>query len=289
MVALCACAPRASIPAPPRAAGEPALWVVRDADSTIYLFGTIHIRKPGAEWGGPTAKAALESAHEVWTEISLDDTAQAKLQEAFQRLGLDPEHSLSQQVAPERRAQLAQVAAALNLPPGRIDYFKPWVAAITVSLAPMVQAGYDGEAGVDKLISRAARTDSKRMRAFETAEQQMQMLAGLPTEVQLQMLYDALDKYQEGPGELQALETAWESGDENTIHTTVSQDMIVKYPVLYDTLFRRRNAAWADILTKELAGSGIAFVAVGAGHLSGPDSVQHFLEARGHPVERVTR
>ena len=43
----------------------------------------------------------------------------------------------------------------------------------------------------------------------------------------------------------------------------------------------RRNQAWAAALQAKLAGSGVSFVAVGAGHLVGPDSVQAQLKKRG--------
>ena len=44
----------------PGKSGEPLLWVLRDADSTVYLYGTIHLRRQGGAWGGPKAKAAFE-------------------------------------------------------------------------------------------------------------------------------------------------------------------------------------------------------------------------------------
>src|SRR5207244_8510894 len=32
---------------------EPAMWVVRDADSTIYFIGTAHLLRHGMEWKSP--------------------------------------------------------------------------------------------------------------------------------------------------------------------------------------------------------------------------------------------
>ena len=48
-VPACAQTPAAPPPAAPGDA-DPALWVVRDADTTVYLFGTIHVLKPGLSW-----------------------------------------------------------------------------------------------------------------------------------------------------------------------------------------------------------------------------------------------
>jgi uncharacterized protein YbaP (TraB family) len=52
-------------------------------------------------------------------------------------------------------------------------------------------------------------------------------------------------------------------------------------------LIRKRNAAWADWLTKRLDKPGTIFVAVGAGHLAGEDSVQTMLDAKGLRATRL--
>ncbi|MDZ4778004.1 MAG: TraB/GumN family protein, partial [Alphaproteobacteria bacterium] len=79
----------AAAPAPVSAvvAPQPALWVVRDADSTIYLYGTIHLRKAGSAWGGPAAERALGEAQEVWTEIDMDPAKEAAMQGLVMRYG----------------------------------------------------------------------------------------------------------------------------------------------------------------------------------------------------------
>ena len=41
--------------------GKPALWVVRDADSTIYLFGTVHLLRPETVWNSPVVKSGAMS------------------------------------------------------------------------------------------------------------------------------------------------------------------------------------------------------------------------------------
>src|SRR6185369_1001930 len=38
---------------------RPALWKLADADTTIYLFGTIHALPDGVEWRGRRIDAAL--------------------------------------------------------------------------------------------------------------------------------------------------------------------------------------------------------------------------------------
>ena len=40
-------------------AGAPLMWTLKDSDTTIYLFGTVHILRPETEWRSPAFEAAL--------------------------------------------------------------------------------------------------------------------------------------------------------------------------------------------------------------------------------------
>ena len=55
----------------------------------------------------------------------------------------------------------------------------------------------------------------------------------------------------------------------------------------YQTLLVKRNANWAGQIDTMMDGEGVIFIAVGAAHLAGDDSVQALLEQRGYTVERV--
>ncbi|HBV13345.1 MAG TPA: hypothetical protein DEB60_09515, partial [Brevundimonas sp.] len=84
-------APPAAAAAPiPRAEGAgPALWVVRDADSTVYLFGTVHVLRPGTAWGSDKVDAAFASASDIWVEIA-DQDDQTVVMPVIQQHGVDP-------------------------------------------------------------------------------------------------------------------------------------------------------------------------------------------------------
>lgn len=267
---------------------QPALWAVRDADSTLYLYGTIHMRKQGAAWGGPAAEAALAEAQEVWTEVEVDPAREDAVRPLVARYGFDTTRSLSSQLSPERAAQLKAVVAGLGLPMQNMEAMKPWLASLTLSVVPMLQAGYDPKSGVDQTIDRVAEAAGKRMRWFESSEEQIQFLSGFDQALQIQMLEDTLDEAGEGPAMLAEMERAWEMGDDAKLADEMVAELRTEFPQLYEVLLSRRNAAWTDVLAKELDGAGVDFVAVGAAHLAGPDSVQAMLQKRGYRVERVT-
>lgn len=267
---------------------RPALFVVRDADSAIYLFGTIHVRRPGSDWGGQAAHAALAESGEVWTEIDIDPDAAARSQAVIMRLGMAPaDQPLSSHLSDAENRRLDTLLAQLHVPRAVIEPMQPWFAGITLSIIPMMQAGYDPNVGVDQMIDRAAEAAGKRMRAFETLEQQLSFMAGLSREAQREMLLDAVDQGGKGAEEFDGMSAAWETGDLDTLEALVVEDTRKNYPELYGVLIRDRNDAWMDVLTQELGGAGVDFIAVGAGHIVGRDGLVAQFRALGFQVERV--
>ena len=58
-------------------------------------------------------------------------------------------------------------------------------------------------------------------------------------------------------------------------------------PEVGKLLLTDRNARWAQQIDERMDRPGTTFVAVGAGHLAGAESVQRMLEARGMKVTRL--
>ena len=48
--------------------GAPLLWVAKDGDSTVYLFGSVHLLPQGTDWMDQRLFAAFDSANQVWFE-----------------------------------------------------------------------------------------------------------------------------------------------------------------------------------------------------------------------------
>ncbi len=282
-----ACAPASAAPpvtpvAPP---AGPAMWVIKDADSTIYLFGTVHLMKPDRQWRTPRFDAAFNSAEEVWLEIN-DKDDPAAMQTLVMQLGMDAANPLSKRLTAEQYGRFQTAAGKAGLPAAALDPMKPWMAAVTLSFVPMMKAGYDPNAGIDNVIKGAGQQASKPIRAFETAEQQLRFFDSLPTELQVEFLMSSIDEMDESPKMLDGLVDEWIVGDTKALEQDLVADMQEKYPQLYKVLLVDRNTAWADTLAKRLEGSGVSFVAVGSAHLVGEDSVQSFLARKGIKAER---
>lgn len=283
-------APAAAAPAlraVPQAPGQgPALWVIRDADSTIYLFGTVHVLRPTTAWGTAQVNAAFDSADEVWLEISNPDD-QAALIPIIQQHGLDPANPLSSRLTTEEFAKFDEAAKAAGASGAQLDVFRPWLAAIQLSVAPLVKAGYDPQSGVELILKARAQDAGKPVKGFETLDQQIRILADMPEDVQLGFLRSTLEDYDQAATMLDGMVTSWSTGDVAGLERVMVEEMQTETPQVYEALLVRRNQDWANQIQTLLAGSGTTFVAVGAAHLAGEDSVQEILEDRGVAAERL--
>lgn len=271
----------------PRAEGAgPPLWVVRDADSTVYLFGTVHVLRPGTAWGSDKVDAAFASASDIWVEVA-DQDDQAVVMPVIQQHGVDPSRPLSSILSTEEFAAFDKVAQANGASGAALDAYRPWLAAFMISMSGPTNAGYRSEAGVDKTLMDRARAQGKALHGFETADVQVRLIAGMSEEAQVAYLNNYVRNADGIVANLDATVAAWLKGDAaeagrlNRINTRdIHQD--IHRAALID-----RNADWTKQIEAMMQGSGTAFVAVGAAHLMDQDSVIDMLTARGFKVERL--
>ena len=82
------------------------------------------------------------------------------------------------------------------------------------------------------------------------------------------------------------MQAAWRRGDQS-VFVGMLQQLKQASPDTYRMLFTERNARWADWVAARMQTPGTVFVAVGAGHLAGADSLLVRLAERGIPSQRV--
>jgi len=278
----------AAVTAPaPRAEGTgPALWVIRDADSTIYLFGTVHVLRPTTAWGSDTVDAAFDSASRLILEVANPDD-QAAAMPLVQQYGISPETPLSSLLTADEMAALDVAARSMGMTAAQLDPLRPWLAALTLSVAPMTKAGYDPQSGVDLLLKARAEAAGMPVDGFETIDEQLRILAGFPEAGQLALLRSTLEDFADATVELEKLVSAWAEGDIDTIESVGVAPMRDESELMYQSILVNRNVNWAGQIETLLEGSGTVFIAVGAAHLVGDDSVQAKLAERGIAAERL--
>jgi uncharacterized protein YbaP (TraB family) len=271
--------------AAPLTDADPALWVVKDEDTTIYLFGTVHVLKPGLSWFDEAVKAAFDASDELVLEINQPDPA--TMQPLMMRLGFDTTGTpLSQTLPGDKGAAYLKAMAAAGIPTATAEHFKPWLAATILSLAPLEKSGYVAANGPEAVLTAAATKAGKTLGELETAEQQLGYLAGLSTEAQTEFLTSTLDELPKAGETMATMVADWSNGKPKALGALLNAN--ITSPELKKTLLTDRNARWADWVTTRLETPGTVFVAVGAGHLSDiPGSVQADLRAKHVTVTRV--
>ena len=271
----------------PRAEGAgPPLWVIKDADSTVYLFGTIHYLRPGTAWGSDKMDAAFASASDIWVEVADQDDPTAVTKVAQQH-GVDPARPLSSILSADDFAAFDRSAQAVGANGAALDAYRPWLAALVVAGTAPMQAGYRAEAGVDKTLMDRARAEGKIVHGLETADRQLRLIAGMSEEAQIAYLNNYVRHGDQIVPKLDQTVAAWIKGDTAEIGRLNRTDTRDIHQDIHRAALIERNTDWTNQIDTMMQGSGTAFVAVGVAHLADQDSVVDMLKARGYTVERL--
>lgn len=270
----------------PSRADGPAMWRLGTLNSTVYFLGSFHILPADVDWRDARVDEAVEEAGTLVFEI--DDSEMTDLEAAAmmqQRALLPGGKRLADVIASETYAQLEIVAPKIPIPMAMLDRLKPWYAGLMLTAGYIVSQGFSPDLGVDAVMRSAASNGGKKIRAFETLEQQLDALESLSTGDPDIMLLDTMRYLDEDSGLLDHVVTAWHTGDTEVLTEILIED-IAEYGDAYTALITDRNEAWVDQITDMLDEGGTYLIVVGAAHLVGPDSVIAMLEAKGFRAER---
>lgn len=288
-------APPVNAAAPRTASGlpdaDPAMWVVRDEDTTIYLFGTFHLLDGRTEWFNDEVKQAFDQSQELVFEVDMagGEAAMAQaMQPLIMRYAIDQQgRKVSAELSAEQNRILNEALAGLGAPAGAFDSFEPWFVSLTLSAVVAQKLGLTGENGAENVLRRAAEArGNMSFGAVETLESQIQMFDSAPREAQIRGLKETLDNMDEMTAMLPRMLAVWNSGDAAGLEQVMNEGLN-ENPGLRRALLENRNRNWAEWIDQRLDRPGTVFMAVGAGHLSGVDSVQVFLRQRNIGSERV--
>ncbi len=263
---------------------DPALWVVKDEDTTIYLFGTIHILKPGLGWFDDEVKTAFDKSDELITEITEPPAAQ--MQAMFAKYALDTSGKpLTSKLSAEEKKQYEAAMAKVGLPVASFEPFEIWAAGLTLQIVHLTKSGFDPNSGVEKQLEAAAKASKKKMGAVETADYQLGLFDTLPEANQIRFMMDGIKVIDSNDDTMQQLVDSWAKPDPEALAGLMNEGLTD--PLLKRMLLVQRNANWAQWINKRMEKPGTVFFAVGAGHLAGETSVQQQLTAYGIKTERV--
>lgn len=267
----------------------PGLWRLADEDTTVYLFGTVHILRPGTDWQFDTVRNAIKASDTIYFEADIDSPrARRDLNQTVTELGyfLDG-RTLQMLLDDEAEREVKQTARLLGQSIAEFDHMKPWLASFSLSNEHEAQLGFEPSSGVESVLQLQALQLGKPVRYLETGAEQISIIAQVPEDEQIDLLVQTAEQIEDEPDFLDEMIAEWVEGDAEALGEMIANDNAFGSGQLYDLLLKQRNANWTgQIKTLMEDEPGTFFIAVGAGHLAGADSLQAMLSADGYTVHR---
>jgi uncharacterized protein len=250
--------------APTSPAGEPAMFVVRDADTTVYIFGTFHALDPHTQWFGSAVKDAFEQSDELVLET----------------------------LVPEQPGPIALPNPAFR--PPSVTPSASFLATTRMAINAGKAQGMQVDNGADMVLRHAAEAEGKDVEELETLQLQIDMFNRLPSAPTASAAAPKVGRPVAASNEqivglskaMTQMQAAWKRGDQSVFVNMLDQ-LQAASPDTYRMMFTERNERWADWIRARMQMPGTVFVAVGAGHLAGKDSLLVRLAERGIPSQRV--
>lgn len=265
----------------------PAVWVARDHDSTLYLFGTVHLLSTDIRWQSDELAKIFRESGTVFFEVDTGPEGQIDASVITQKLGFYTDGRRLSNKLDGYQLKLLEAAANngdISLPV--LDSMKPWLAGEFLTLAAAQNAGLSAGISADEALKSRAAMQGKNIVYLDTIENQILRTAKQADFVQMLMLTDALEGFDGLGRDLIRIAQAWSVGRTDFLTREVVVAVNNRSPDIYQALYDNVNRDWVKPLIRFLEDSGTGFVAIGTGHLLGDDSIQELLRAQGYEVER---
>jgi uncharacterized protein YbaP (TraB family) len=270
-----------------RVNAHPAMWLVEDHDSKVYLFGSIHVLPEGVRWYTPVIASAFENADELVIESKADEVDDQVMNSYIRARALLPGgQTLDDLLSPADYARVQELARLLDLDEYSVSRMQPWLLRIVIANEIFEYSGMERTLGVDTLFEQTAARNNMRISSLETPTEAMMTLAEYPLEVQLQQLSESLNNApqnntQDGLG---GLLISWATGDIDRNARLIAKSMT---PLTYRNVVVKRNEKWLPRVERYLDKPQQTMVVVGNAHLVGKGNMIDMLRRRGYLVSRV--
>ena len=263
------------------------MWRVHDDDTEIILFGSLHELPAGTPWLNRRITDRVDAADTLVLEAVIPDDPSV-VAGLVSKLGYTPGTArLDTRIAPSKRSKLYAAVAPTKVSMDSLDRMDTWLAAIVIGDATLARLGLSATNGVEAVLTTRVRASGKPVTPLETLQQQFGFFDTLSEPDQRALLDATVDDVETAKSDTDKLVAAWLAGDITAIAAAFKNDALGATPTVARVLMTDRNARWADWIKARLRVPGKLFVAVGAAHLAGPNSVQAMLAARGIKVEAL--
>jgi uncharacterized protein len=268
------------------------LWKVTSPESTVYLYGSIHLAKPEIYPLNQEIETAFAKSNSLALEFDEGKADKGAMQMFILTKGVYMGDSIQNHIGDRTKDLLNQYYKDNQFPDlmvQRFDVMKPWMLFITLPQLELQKLGLETQWGVDKHFQKEAVESGKKIRELESAEFQLNLLSGFPEELQEKILQSALLDMKDLQKDLDRMFNAWRNGDAVEMNKIVTEDD-ERYPELKgvnEQLLGQRNVGMAEKIDNWMKAKQNVFVVVGAAHLVGERGLPMLLQNKGYKVEQV--
>ncbi|QFT77849.1 TraB/GumN family protein [Erythrobacter sp. THAF29] len=276
---------------------SPAMWKIADEDTTIYLFGTYHVLPEGFRWRTPLFDKVMAEVDEVVFESRDDEEVepgdlsvdQLRLMLLLREYRSDT--PISERLSEQNREKFLRLLDAADIPAARVEHGPPLMAMLAIVMAMIEAEGSQRELGVETIIEAEFKESGRPISAIEDFIQVLENMFNIDEVTMIDALEQGLTEWDGcelfDPADVDwSNEHSWAQGKLDAADLEeMFEDPFGK--ALYEVLLTDRNRAWTDWVVKRLEQPGNLLLAVGAGHMEGPDSLVTMLEQRGVTSNRI--
>lgn len=258
---------------------QPAIWKVADTDTSIYLFGTIHVLPYDFDWRTAQLDNVADEAESLIVEGGAVPTnppvAPSGLPPVVDRLNGEA-----------RTLWLGMLSMLPEENGAALDALPTWKVAQQIDATARRRRAPPLDAGADNQLILIFKRSGKRVEAIENSVAVDETLSAVPESEQRRILSAQIQEVVRSTSinERMAIYHRWARGQ----RLDVNFNKVRENGALSSRLLDNRNASWADTIVRRMKDPGTVLVAVGAGHFEGERSLLQELAARGLLAERIS-
>jgi uncharacterized protein len=253
----------------------------KNGQHTSYVFGTIHLMPKDKFNIDSTLTAAFNSSSMIAMEVDLNMDLAQKIEVAKETIL--PEGKTLRDFCTKDQYQMIYTYAVDSNGMSkkkfkRYSRLKPFFFS-----SVMLQESLENTKSYELEFGEMAKKGSKKTMGLESIQVQMQTINTVSLEDQVQMLIDGMKETQS----YDAMLSNYLSESIDALYTEIVSES-EGFPNFVENFLNKRNRQWIPVITDQIEREN-TFIAVGAGHLPGPNGVLQLLNAQGYSLAPIQR
>jgi uncharacterized protein YbaP (TraB family) len=253
----------------------------KDGQHTSYVFGTIHLMPKEKFNIDSTLTAAFNSSSMIAMEVDLNMDLAQKIEIAKETIL--PEGKTLRDICTAAQYQLIYTYAVDSNGMSkkkfkRYSRLKPFFFS-----SVMLQESIENTKSYELEFGEMAKKRSKKTMGLESIQVQMQTINTVSLEDQVRMLIDGMKQTQS----YDAMLSNYLSESIDALYVDIVAES-EGFPDFIENFLNKRNTQWIPVIMDQIEREN-TFIAVGAGHLPGPNGVLALLRAKGYSLTPINR